>query len=43
MPWNEVSIVGQREGFVRLPEKQCSAFAPSARDYPTTAYEWLEG
>lgn len=43
MPWNEVSIVGQREEFVRLAQKQghirllCRRFGVS----PTTAYKWL--
>lgn len=43
MPWNEVSIVGQREEFVRLAQKQgnirllCRRFGLS----PTTAYKWL--
>ena len=44
MPWNEVSIVGQREEFVRLADQTsnvrllCRRFGIS----PTTAYKWLE-
>ena len=43
MPWNEVSVMGQREEFVRLAEQSnvrllCRRFGIS----PTTAYKWLE-
>lgn len=44
MPWNEVSVMGQREEFVRLAEQAsnvrllCRRFGIS----PTTAYKWLE-
>ena len=45
MPWNEVSIVGQREEFVRLSEQSCSNVRLLCRRFgvsPTTAYKWLE-
>lgn len=44
MPWNEVSIVAQREEFVRLAERLdnvrllCRRYGVS----PTTAYKWLQ-
>ncbi len=43
MPWNEVSVMGQREEFVRLADESnvrllCRRFGVS----PTTAYKWLE-
>lgn len=44
MPWNEVSIVAQREEFVRLAQMSgnvrllCRRYEVS----PTTAYKWLE-
>lgn len=43
MPWSEVSVMGQREEFVRLADESnvrllCRRFGVS----PTTAYKWLE-
>ena len=43
MPWNEVSVMGQREEFVRLADESnvrllCRRFGVS----PTTAYKWFE-
>lgn len=45
MPWNEVSIVDQREEFARLAEQSDSNVRLLCRRYqvsPTTAYKWLE-
>ncbi len=45
MPWNEVSIVGQREEFVRLAEQWEGNIRFLCRRYqisPTTGYKWME-
>ena len=45
MPWNEVSVVDQREEFARLAAHSGSNIRLLCRRYgvsPTTAYKWLE-
>jgi transposase InsO family protein len=44
MPWNQVSIVGQREEFARLAQQAESNIRLLCRRFgvsPTTAYKWL--
>jgi transposase InsO family protein len=44
MPWNEVSIVDQREEFVRLasqPEENVRLLCHRFQISPTTAYKWM--
>jgi transposase InsO family protein len=45
MPWNEVSIVDQREEFVRLarqPEENIRLLCRRFQISPTTAYKWMD-
>ena len=45
MPWNEVSIVAQREEFVMLSQREDSNVRRMCRRFqisPTTAYKWLD-
>jgi transposase-like protein len=45
MPWNEVSIVDQREEFVRLasqPEENIRLLCRRFQISPTTAYKWID-
>jgi transposase-like protein len=45
MPWNEVSIVDQREEFVRLasqPDENIRLLCRRFQISPTTAYKWMD-